>query len=131
MRTGFLAMSAALPLSRRGAFILFEGIDRCGKSTQSTHLAKALPNAELIRFPNRETVVWVQYRPYQRIYSIQQVIGQIISSYLGSSSELSDETIHLLFSANRWEAVAALESKLTSGTHLICIVVSLFRLPKE
>lgn len=57
MRTGLLTtMSAALSASRHGAFILFEGIDRCGKSTQSAHLAATLPNAELIRFPNRETV---------------------------------------------------------------------------
>ena len=44
----------------------------------------------------------------------------MISSYLGSTSELSDETVHLLFSANRWEAISSLESKLKSGVHLIC-----------
>ena len=30
-------------------------------------------------------------------------IGQLIDSYLRSQSEMDDHTIHLLFSANRWE----------------------------
>jgi len=30
-------------------------------------------------------------------------IGQMIDSYLRSTSELDDRAIHLLFSANRWE----------------------------
>ena len=39
----------------RGAFILFEGVDRCGKTTQSTKLVESLKasgvNAELWRYP--------------------------------------------------------------------------------
>lgn len=30
-------------------------------------------------------------------------IGQLISSYLQKKSDLEDHTVHLLFSANRWE----------------------------
>ncbi|ETW41364.1 hypothetical protein PFNF135_04349 [Plasmodium falciparum NF135/5.C10] len=30
-------------------------------------------------------------------------IGQIISKYLKMENSMSNETIHLLFSANRWE----------------------------
>lgn len=89
--------------TRRGAFILFEGIDRCGKSTQSSLLASSLTNAELTRFPNREST-----------------IGKLINAYLTSGEQMSDETIHLLFSANRWESASILESKLASGTHLVC-----------
>lgn len=33
------------------------------------------------------------------------VIGQMISSYLQQESELEDHVVHLLFTANRWEAV--------------------------
>lgn len=42
--------------------------------------------AQLWNFPDRSTA-----------------IGQMINAYLASSTELDDATIHLLFSANRWE----------------------------
>lgn len=32
-------------------------------------------------------------------------IGQLISAYLENKSDLEDHTVHLLFSANRWELV--------------------------
>mmetsp|Transcript_1643 Transcript_1643/g.1795 ORF Transcript_1643/g.1795 Transcript_1643/m.1795 type:complete len:235 (-) Transcript_1643:180-884(-) len=92
--------------SSRGAFILFEGIDRCGKTTQTSLLAehmKEKTSAELIRFPNRESC-----------------IGKLINSYLASESNMNDNTIHLLFSANRWEASAEIEQKLLAGTTLVC-----------
>ena len=111
----FLSFAQAKKMSSfkgRGAFILFEGLDRCGKSTQvqllSNHLKAAAatsPSAgsvEDIRFPNRESH-----------------IGQLINSYLSSASNLSDQTIHLLFSANRWEQARDIEEKLRAGTTLV------------
>ncbi|EGG03063.1 uncharacterized protein MELLADRAFT_44639 [Melampsora larici-populina 98AG31] len=86
----------------RGAFVVIEGLDRCGKSTQCKILADRLTNAgrsvELMRFPDRETV-----------------IGKMIHSYLNQESDLDDHAIHLLFAANRWE-----KRHLQSGTTLIC-----------
>lgn len=74
----------------RGALVVLEGLDRCGKTTQSTRLVKHLESlgysTELWRYPDRSTSV-----------------GQMISSYLSNKSQLDDRTIHLLFSANRWE----------------------------
>lgn len=32
-------------------------------------------------------------------------IGKLISSYLENKSDLEDHTVHLLFTANRWELV--------------------------
>ena len=73
--------------AKRGAFIVFEGIDRCGKSSQVEMLGKAIAGAENIRFPNRTSS-----------------IGKLINSYLAETgANMSDQTIHLLFSANRWE----------------------------
>ena len=76
---------------RRGAFILFEGVDRCGKTTQCALLLKHLLGLSIaavaMRFPDRSTSV-----------------GQLIDSYLRSGKEVDDRAVHLLFSANRWEA---------------------------
>ena len=82
---------------------MFEGVDRCGKTTQTKLLAESLfPEAELIRFPARETT-----------------IGAIIDSYLQSSTQLNDQSVHLLFSANRWEKAEYIETKLRAGISLV------------
>jgi dTMP kinase len=52
------AVADASNFARRGAFILFEGIDRCGKTTQVALLNKHLGSvtggkSEAIRFPDR------------------------------------------------------------------------------
>ncbi|XP_057407644.1 thymidylate kinase isoform X3 [Balaenoptera acutorostrata] len=88
---GAEAGSAAMA-GRRGALIVLEGVDRAGKSTQSRKLVDALCAAghcaELLRFPERSTE-----------------IGKLLSSYLEKKSEVEDHSVHLLFSANRWEHV--------------------------
>ncbi|XP_006280828.2 thymidylate kinase isoform X2 [Capsella rubella] len=90
----------------RGALIVLEGLDRSGKSTQCAKLLSFLEGlghpTELWRFPDRETSV-----------------GQMISAYLSNKSQLDDHTIHLLFSANRWEKRSLMEEKLKTGTTLI------------
>ena len=93
--------------NHRGAFIVLEGVDRCGKTTQCGLLLKHLLSLGLsamaIRFPDRTTSV-----------------GTLINSYLQSSQNLDDRAIHLLFSANRWEAVPSMTETLAAGTTLIC-----------
>ncbi|XP_062189784.1 thymidylate kinase-like isoform X2 [Phragmites australis] len=92
--------------SGRGALVVLEGLDRSGKSSQCARLLSFLEGkgcrAEGCRFPDRGTSV-----------------GQMISTYLANESQLDDRTIHLLFSANRWEKRCLMESKLLSGTTLI------------
>lgn len=103
--TSILTMSEFSGPSKRGAFILFEGIDRCGKTTQSGLLGdycRSIGQAESIRFPDRKSS-----------------IGQLIDSYLQSTSNLNDKAIHLLFSANRWESSTGLEAKLNAGCTLV------------
>ncbi|NXN06795.1 KTHY kinase, partial [Indicator maculatus] len=46
-------------------------------------------------------------------------IGQLISSYLMKKKDLEDHTIHLLFSANRWEHVPLMKEKLHQGITLV------------
>lgn len=64
---------------------------------------ETVTSVESIRFPNRESP-----------------IGKMINDYLASTADMDDHTIHLLFSANRWEASKEIESKLNSGSTLIC-----------
>ena len=88
-RTLHAAMASAGP-QPRGAFIVFEGADRAGKSTQCQmlvdHLTASGVAAELWRFPDRTTA-----------------IGKMINAYLTSQADIDDAAVHLLFSANRWE----------------------------
>ncbi|KAL4523353.1 hypothetical protein Ndes2437B_g00472 [Nannochloris sp. 'desiccata'] len=90
----------------RGAFIVFEGADRAGKSTQCAmlvdHLKSQGIDAELWNFPDRTTA-----------------IGKMINSYLTSKSDIDDAAVHLLFSANRWEKRETLLNKLAAGTTLV------------
>ncbi|KAI0630743.1 thymidylate kinase [Trametes polyzona] len=91
----------------RGAFIVIEGLDRSGKSTQTALLEERLKAAgrpvRLIKFPDRSTP-----------------IGKMIDSYLRSQSEMDDHAIHLLFSANRWELAPSIIESLNAGTTVIC-----------
>ncbi|KAJ7650351.1 thymidylate kinase [Roridomyces roridus] len=91
----------------RGAFIVIEGLDRSGKTTQVATLhtrleAERIP-VKLLKFPDRTTA-----------------IGSMIDSYLRSQSELDDRAIHLLFSANRWELATTIEQLLAQGTTVVC-----------
>ena len=92
----------------RGLFVVFEGLDRSGKSSQAKLLAESLKaqgrQAKLIRFPARDS----------------GPIGAILDSYLSNKSQSCDEAIHLLFSANRWEVRAQIISDLHAGITVIC-----------
>ncbi|ATY59473.1 thymidylate kinase [Cordyceps militaris] len=92
---------------QRGAFIVLEGLDRSGKTTQVKLLEQKLVDqgkkVKLMRFPDRTTQ-----------------IGQMIDAYLKSAVRMDDHAIHLLFSANRWEAAETINTILASGTTIVC-----------
>ncbi|KAK4209964.1 thymidylate kinase [Rhypophila decipiens] len=98
--------SSSSPVTR-GALIILEGLDRSGKTTQVKLLEQRFvemgKKVKVMRFPDRTTP-----------------IGQMIDSYLKSQSDMEDHVIHLLFSANRWEAAKTISTLLQSGTTILC-----------
>jgi dTMP kinase len=85
----------------RGKLIVLEGLDRSGKSTQAEILVEKIRNegskCKLIKFPS---MMFGDVAEVDRTTTI----GKMIDAYLRSAEELDDHVIHLLFSANRWEA---------------------------
>ncbi|KAI1327770.1 thymidylate kinase-domain-containing protein [Xylariaceae sp. FL0255] len=91
----------------RGTFLVFEGMDRAGKTTQAKLLQmrciESGREVKFMRFPDRTTP-----------------IGQMIDAYLKGQSEVEDHVIHLLFTANRWEAAQKIKANLNAGHTVIC-----------
>ncbi|KAG0646575.1 Thymidylate kinase [Hyphodiscus hymeniophilus] len=91
----------------RGAFIVVEGLDRAGKTTQVKKLCETLyasgRNVKTLRFPDRTSP-----------------IGKMIDSYLQSKTEMDDHAIHLLFSANRWEKAKHIRGTIAQGYTIVC-----------
>ncbi|KAI9682471.1 MAG: Thymidylate kinase [Trizodia sp. TS-e1964] len=90
----------------RGAFIVVEGLDRAGKSTQCERLLKNLERlrkpVKALKFPDRTTPT-----------------GKMINEYLQGIAKLEDHVIHLLFVANRWEAAEQIRADIAAGTIVI------------
>ncbi|CDF33279.1 unnamed protein product [Chondrus crispus] len=93
----------------RGTLIVFEGLDRCGKTTQTRLCVEGLSRTGVKlaaglpwRFPDRTTP-----------------IGEVLNTYLTSKTELGDEAAHLLFSANRWEKAATIREALGRGETVV------------
>ncbi|KAL2010577.1 hypothetical protein VTN00DRAFT_6384 [Thermoascus crustaceus] len=99
-------MSSNSPETRRGALIVVEGLDRAGKSSQCELLLRDLRDlghqVKYIRFPDRSTQ-----------------IGKLIDAYLRGESQLDDHSIHLLFSANRWEVAPHIQECIAKGITVI------------
>lgn len=92
----------------RGLFILFEGKDRVGKTTQARLLVERLRaaghNVEAMRFPARE----------------ETAVGRVLNEYLtGKHSALPPMAQHLLFTANRAEFEDIIKKKLEEGVTLV------------
>jgi dTMP kinase len=91
----------------RGFFIVFEGLDRSGKTTQSQLLVQTLQKEGIdcthMHFPIRTTPS-----------------GKRIDAYLKNEIELSDQEIHQLFADNRKESQEHMISTLESGTWIVC-----------
>lgn len=93
--------------SRRGLLIAVEGGDRCGKTTQCQMIANWLKSMDrqvvCQKFPDRSTQ-----------------IGRVINEYLSNGIELNDHSIHLLFSANRWELRDTILELISKDVIVLC-----------
>ena len=96
---------------QRGLFILLEGCDKSGKTTQVARLAHRLRNSPLCggngdveewHFPRRDTDT-----------------GRVLDAYLRGELKLDTRAVHLLFSANRWESNEQLRQTLLDGTTVV------------
>jgi len=114
-------MSSAAATIPRGAFVLFEGCDRCGKTTQSNMIVDFLNSkygagsAVWLKFPGQHSVSLFLQTPgffFWNLTDRTTEIGKMINSYLTNTLDMDDKCLHLLFSANRWEAVSAFSSLL-------------------
>ena len=98
--------ASQIPRGQRGALVVVEGLDRSGKSSQCSQLVTSLRSLNIpvryVRFPDRTTAV-----------------GSMINQYLTGTSQLDDHSIHLLFSANRWEAAGGIRTDINHGITVI------------
>ncbi|KAK5193970.1 Thymidylate kinase [Exophiala xenobiotica] len=99
-------MAAVDAHQQRGLLIVIEGLDCSGKSTQCQKLLDTLQaqsrKVRYVKFPDRTTPT-----------------GQMINGYLTGQAQQDDHSIHLLFSANRWEAIKGVRQDILDGVTVI------------
>lgn len=87
----------------KGKIIVFEGIDKAGKTTQAKLLEKRLGSKCVrIDFPDYSTPV-----------------GKEIKQFLAGKRNYPDEVKMMLLSANRWEKKVQIEKIISKGTTVI------------
>lgn len=87
----------------KGKIIVFEGIDKAGKTTQAKLLEKKLGSKCVrIDFPDYSTPV-----------------GKEIKQFLDGKRNYPDEVKMMLLSANRWEKKGEIEKMASKGTTVI------------
>lgn len=112
----------------RGALIVLEGCDRSGKSTQCKNLGKITLTfitecVFIICRLNCYLVEWLllsgKKAKYINFPDRTTDCGSLIDKFLTNKQEFADETIHLLFSLNRWETKMKMEKLLMDGITLV------------
>ncbi|CAH8507672.1 unnamed protein product [Heterobilharzia americana] len=91
----------------RGIFVVLEGADRVGKTTQASLLAKALSDITQketlsVKFPDRDTP-----------------LGNHLSAYLNGTGDINNHALHLLFTANRWERQSDIRQAISDGIPVV------------
>lgn len=91
---------------KKGSFIVFEGIDGCGKSTQLKRLQAYLAARGQSCRTEREPT--------------DGPVGSLVRSAVENRTALRDETLVLLFAADRYEHVQQLMAALSCGETVLC-----------
>lgn len=97
----------------RGKFIVFEGIDGCGKTTQARRLQTRINNYLLHQ--DCKILCEMQEEPYHG-----DVIGGIIRSVLSGQTKMPDDSLAHLYVANRLTHISIMLPELEKGNHIIC-----------
>ncbi|MBQ3404141.1 MAG: dTMP kinase [Oscillospiraceae bacterium] len=97
----------------RGKFIVFEGIDGCGKSTQARLLRDRIN--EHLRSSGSDRKCELQEEPY-----IGDITGGNIRSVLSGQTKMPEDSLAYLFVANRLTHISVMAPKLMEGNHIIC-----------
>jgi len=110
--------------NQRGFLVVIEGLDRAGKSTQcsclATNLEKVGRKVKSMRFPGAwQSLCYFFFAILSTISDRSTPIGKSIDAYLKGQSHVEDHAIHLLFSANRWEAAAQIKQDIDDGFTVI------------
>lgn len=94
-------------MPERGKFIVFEGIDGCGKTTQLKKLSDKLSAFGIAHIAEREPT--------------DGVIGRLARETVKKNLVVRHETLALLFAADRIEHVEnVIKPALDSGVHVLC-----------
>ena len=95
-------------MSNKGLFVVLEGLDRCGKTTQTKLVAQGLKEIYgekviTMRFPDRTTE-----------------IGELLDKYFRKEIEFNHQVVQLLCIANRWEKKEEIEQLIDEGYVIVC-----------
>ena len=109
MLTHNLSQGSVFERIRNGAkFIVFEGIDGCGKTTQINLLSQRLSRKNIANYTTREP-------------SDKNPVGKLTREAVHNKYKLENETLALLFAADRYEHIKQeVLPALNRGEYVLC-----------
>ena len=94
-------------IKKKGKFIVFEGIDGSGKSTQAERLVRYLKSKNIKAVGTNEP-------------QSDRPVGMLIRQALKKQISFDEKTIALLFAADRLDHIQRISEKLDEGFWVIC-----------